>query len=180
MRTVFSIFCLVMLLGITVPAEAQLRQDVPQLDATTRLYDKGNFSLNKFFDPAHFKMSHSFDLSAGSFGGGTSSLAMYTNSLQWQFSSKLAARADIALAFSPLGNSNLNGFSRGNSGRVFLRNLEVAYRPSKNTELHLSIRQNPYGSYLNPYGYYNPYGYSSFNTGYYGGSNRLFWNDHLR
>ncbi len=179
MKTVFPIICLLMMLSIAAPAEAQLRQDLDQLDSSTRLYDKGSFSLNKFFDPAHFKMSHSVDFSAGSFGGGSTSLAMYTNSMQWQFSSKLAARADIALAFSPLGNSRFNGLSRGNQGRVFLRNLEVAYRPSKNTELHLSVRQSPYGSYLNPYGYSN-YGYGMFGGDVYGGTNRLFWNDRLK
>ncbi len=185
MRHALSILCLVLMLGIAFPAQAQLRRDVHSQSAPARLYDQGGFSLNKFFDPAHFRMSHSLEFTAGSFGGQSSSLAMYTNTMMFQFSSKLAGRVDMALAYSPTGN--VGSVTGSNQGRLFLRNAELAYRPTKNMQLHLSVRQSPYGYYASPYGYggyggYSPYGgrYSSFQAGFGADDRDLFWNDRLR
>jgi hypothetical protein len=187
MRQNLFTFCVVVLLFAVSPAEAQLRTDAVTSDASVRLYDQGQtgFSLNKYFSPAHFRMSHSFELSTGSFGGG-SSLGMYTNSMMWQFSSKLAARADIAFAYSPDGNNNLNNvLGGGNNGQVFVRNAEVAYRPSKNMQIHLSYRNSPYGGYYgaNGYGGYGSgYGYrsgGSFQATVGGNSRDMFWNNNL-
>ncbi|NKN80779.1 hypothetical protein HF633_13520, partial [Weissella cibaria] len=127
MRKAISAGCLLLVLGLAVPAQAQLREAVQEMTAPAKLYDQGGFSLNKFFSPAHFRMSHSFELSAGSFGGQTASLAMYANTMAWQFSSKLAARVDVAFAFSPLAGTDFDGLSQGNQGRIFLRNAEIAW-----------------------------------------------------
>lgn len=170
----------------TTPASAQLRAEATQIDAPVRLYDAGGtgISLNKYFSPEHFKMSHSFEFSSGSYGG---SMGMYTNSMAWQFSSKLAARVDVALAYSPDGASTTGQLSNsafGNQGgRIFLRNAELAYRPTENTLFQFSVRQSPYGQYMSPYGY-DRYGYNRYGSGFsgrfgyndgYAGS--LFWND---
>jgi hypothetical protein len=188
--SVFALFVVALLFAVS-PAEAQLRTDAVSSDGSVKLYDQGQsgFSLNKFFSPAHFQMSHSFELSTGSYGGGSSSLGMYTNSMMWQFSSKLAARADVAFAYSPDGgNNNLNNVvGGGNSGQVFVRNAEIAYRPSKNMQIHLSYRNNPNG------GYYGSNGYGGYGGGYgnsyrsggsfeatYGRDSRdMFWNNNL-
>ncbi|GIV58405.1 MAG: hypothetical protein KatS3mg042_1318 [Rhodothermaceae bacterium] len=177
MRKALSIGCLLLMLGLAWPAQAQLREAAHELKAPARLYDQAGFSLNKFFSPAHFRMSHSFEFSAGSFGGQANSLAMYTNTMAWQFSSKLAARVDVAFAFSPFSGTDLEGLHTGNQGRVFLRNAELAWRPAENVMLNISVRQSPYGLYASPYGYYNPYG------NLYGVRHNaadLFWNDNLR
>jgi hypothetical protein len=119
------------------------------------------FLMNTVFNPKYFQMSHGFEMSMGSSSYGTSSLAMYTNSLQWQFGSKLAAQADVSVAYSPFGSTNV-GFSSnpgsvsGRSADVFLRNASVAYQPSENVRLNLSYHRSPYGSYLRPYGWYRP------------------------
>ena len=194
MRQSLFTFCVVALLFAVSPAEAQLRTDGLMTGSSVRVYDHGQsgFSLNKFFGPAHFRMSHSFELSSGSFGGRGSSLGMYTNSMMWQFSSKLAARADIAFAYSPDGNNNLNNVvGGGNSGQVFIRNAEVAYRPAKNMQIHLSYRNSPYGGYYGAtgyggygrgYGYGSGYGYQSgglFQATYGRDSRDMFWNNNL-
>ena len=182
MRTSFLSLLLIALLAFAAPAQAQLRSANSPAEASVRLYEQGNagFSLNKYFSPEHFAMSHSFELS--SFGG--NSMSMYTNSMQWQFSSKLAARLDVAAAYSPLGSQSGMSVTGQSDSRVFVKNAELAYRPKENVQLHLSFRQSPYGSYMSPYGYggygYNRYGGSSFQADY-GSSNRdLFWNDRLR
>ena len=184
MRKLLSLLCFVVLLGLAVPVQAQLRQDVQAQQTSAKLYgtDGPAFSLNQLFSPEHFRMSHSYEMSFGSFGGQASSLGMYTNTMMFQFSQKLAARVDVAFAHSLLNNGMRNPLGPdADRGQVFLRNAEIAYRPTENMRLHLSVRQSPYGGYMNPYGYgYNPYHGSSF-YGTFGSADRdLFWNDGQR
>lgn len=182
MRNLLSLLCLIVLLGVTLPAQAQLRENVRSQDARAQVYGQSGtaFSLNQLFSPDHFQMGHSYEMSFGSFGGATSSLGMYTNTMRFQFNSQLAARVDMAYAFSPLGKINPLG-PGDNQGQFFLRNAEIAYRPSKNVQLHLQVRQSPYGSYMSPYGY-NPHYYGNRMHMRYGasGMDDLFWNDDLR
>jgi hypothetical protein len=171
---------LVVCLSIAQPAEAQLRDDIRVREAPTQLYGSADTGINLFdrlFSDEHFQMGHSYEMSFNSFGGRSSSLGMYTNSLMWQFNDKLAARADISVAHSPFGSSA--GFQDQNP-RVFLRNAEIAYRPADNVRLHFQIRQSPYGAYGSPYGY-SPYA----RRGYYGmgfgaPQGDLFWKDTSR
>lgn len=192
MRQSLFVVCLILILGVTTPVNAQLRTDATTENATVRLYDFGEtgFSLNRYFSPEHFRMSHSVEFSSGSFGGTGSSLAMYTNSLMWQFSQKLAARVDVAFAYSPFSDERLQGITGGNNGRVFIRNADLVYKPSENSRLQLSFRQSPYGMYASPYGNrgygnrgygYRPYyGGSSFQATYSSSDRNLFWNDRIR
>ena len=186
MRNIVSVVCLLILLGTISPAQAQLRETALEQRAPSKLYDTSNksgFTLNKLFDPAHFRMGQSIEFSTGSFAGRTSSLGMFTNSMMWQFNQKLAARVDVSVAYSPnagtLGNSSGN-LANGNA-QVFIRNAEFAYRPSENVQLHLSFSQSPYGRYGSPHGYYGyrPYGYGarSFMSASFGRNQDLFWDD---
>ncbi len=185
MRKSLFLVCFIVLLGAAMPAQAQLRETSLDQRAPARLYDthKSGFSLNQLFDPAHFRMGQSVKFSSSSFGGQSMSMGMFTNSMMWQFSQKLAARVDMSVAYSPNAenfNSSAFGGNQAGSPRVFIRNAEVAYRPSENVQLHLSFRQSPYGGYMNPYGY-SPYGYGSRSAmGVSRGSSDLFWNDEPR
>ncbi|MEX0822708.1 MAG: hypothetical protein WD021_11220 [Rhodothermales bacterium] len=189
MRNLLSLVTLIVLLGVAAPAEAQLRANVQNQETRTQLYGQQNsaFSLNDLFSPEHFQMSHSYEMSFGSFGGSSSSMGMYTNTMRFQFNSQLAARVDMAYAFSPFGQASAFG-GASEQGQLFLRNAEIAYRPSENVQLHIQVRQSPYGRYMSPYGY-SPYGYSPYRGGYgnhmhVGFDSRraddMFWNDGLR
>lgn len=182
MRNVLFLACLVAGLLLVTPVQAQLRQNLPSAErAPARLFDEGgsSFSLNRLFSPEQFRMSHSYEMSMGSFGGSASSLGMYTNSMMWQFNQKLAARVDVSFAHSPFGG---NGFGPGQdalgleNGRVFLRNAEIAYRPTENTSFHLSFRQSPYGGYMSPYGYGMAPGGGGFSSPY-SSHHELFFRD---
>ena len=193
MRQTLFVACLVLMLGLTTPAEGQLRSDVLSEESTVRLYDQAasGFSLNRFFSPAHFQMSHSLEFSTGSYGGSASSMGMYTNSMMWRFSHRLAARVDVAMAYSPYQDDRLQGVTGANNNRVFLKNAEIAYRPTENSQIHLSFRQSPYGSYMSPYGSggygRGGYGYDDYNyrgrsggvfEARFGPNDRdLFWNN---
>ncbi len=178
MRKVFPLLCLLAILSLAVPAQAQHRANLPVQRAGVRLFDQGGpgFTLNKLFSPEHFRMSHSFEMSMGSFGGHTSSLGMYTNTMQWQFNNKLAARVDIAVAQNLFGGDNVTSFNglafqQRQGPQVFLRNAEVAYRPTENVQFNISVRQSPYGAYMSPFGYYGM-GYDYFGMRH---SDPFFW-----
>lgn len=184
MRKTLSLLFLLAFLGTAVPVQAQFREAVPESRSSARLYDAdgaAGFVLNKLFSPSVFRMSHSVEMSFGSFGGQSSSLGMYTNTMAWQFSDKLAARVDLSVAYSPFNNSS---FGLGEQKpRFFLRNAEIAYRPSDKMQINLQVRQSPYGSYMSPYGYYNPYGYGGYSRAAFmhaGPSHDLFWRDNPR
>ena len=162
MRSILTSSILVAMLILATPAEAQLRAASTNGSSPVQLYDSGakGFLMNTLFNPQHFKMNHSFEMSMGSGGGYSSSLAMYTNSMLWKFGDKFAARADIAMAYSPYSSGFNGGGSFSQSPRVFLRNAEINYQPLKNMHIHLSVRQSPYGNYASPFGYHaSPYGY---------------------
>ena len=150
MRILFSLLCLVLMLSVVNPAEAQLRETANG-PAATALYDEGSAGsslLNTLFSDDHFRMSHAYEMSMSSFGGNTASMGMYTNSMMWQFNEQWAARVDVSLAHSPFGG---NSAFNDQDPQVFLRNAEVAYRPSENMEFRFQMRQSPHGSYMSPY-----------------------------
>ena len=180
MRRALSVICLSVFLFVAVPAEAQLRDGEVTRNAPVKLFDGGEaaLTLNKLFSPAHFRMSHSYEFSSGSFGGAGGSMGMYTNTMMWQFNQKLAARVDVSYAHSPFGGSQFsNGSAAGpfGNGQLFLRNAEIAYRPSETFQFHFSVRQSPYGRYMSPYGYGNYFGQRDLYR-----SSGLFWNEDLR
>jgi hypothetical protein len=178
MRTSIFALLLIALVAFSTPAQAQLRSIGAPRASSVQLYDGGGtgFSLNRFFSPEHFAMSHSFELS--SFGG--SSMSMYTNTMQWQFNSKLAARVDVAAAYSPLGSQSEMSVTGNSDSRVFVKRADFAYRPKENVELRLSFRQNPMNMYMNRYGSggypYNQSGGSSFMAEFGPNNDNLFWN----
>jgi hypothetical protein len=171
MRATISLLCLVTVLSLTAPAQAQLRDDPATSSVRTQLYDTSSDVFNKLFSDEHFRMSHSYQMSMSSFAGQTASMGMYTNSMMWQFNSDWAARVDVSVAHPFSGNS---AFGQEQNARVFLRNAEVAYRPSENMQFRFQVQQSPYGRYMSPYGSYRPYsrfGRVSTQTP----TNQLFW-----
>ena len=184
MRTTLFLFFLVLSLSVATPAAAQLRTEARTQPAEAKVYDEGavQAAFNKVFSPEHFKMGHSYEMSYSAFGGEGASMGMYTNSMMWQFNSKLAARVDVSLA-QPFGG-DLYGDPNGGP-RLLLRNAEIAYRPTENMMLHFSMQQSPYGGYLGPQGYGGAYGYRpyrgarAFNARVGTAPESLFWNDDL-
>ena len=153
MRTVLLLLCLVFVLSATAPAHAQLRETAQKNSSVvTQLYDTGSGAtdaLGTLFGAEDFRMGHSYQMSFSSFGGSTSSMGMYTSSMMWQFNSDLAARVDVSVAH-PLASNSAFG---NQEAKVFLRNAEVAYKPSDNMKIHFQVQQSPHGRYASPYGY---------------------------
>jgi hypothetical protein len=96
-----------------------------------------------------FRMSHSYEMTMGTFGGQTYNQNYYTNSMALQFNDKMTGKLDVAVAHSPFGN----GMMMNQGPRVFVRNAEFQYQFSPKTQLSVSFQQHPWNRYQNPYLY---------------------------
>lgn len=159
---------LLIVLISSASAYAQLRTDLPGGPAPVVLTDSQRpLTLSGLFNTQTLRIGHSYEFSYTGYAGGSLGLGIYTTSLQWQPSSRLAARVDVGVAHSPFGSADVQqalGFDQNTPARVFLRNAEIAYRPTENSVLRLQIQQNPMGAYgRSPYGSYaSPYGYGGY------------------
>lgn len=161
------------LLAFSVPVRAQRAADVPSRPAPVVLSETPSaLGLGQLFNAQTLKFSQSYEASYSGGAGGSVGLGVYTASLRWQPTQNLAGRVDVGVMHSPFGSSEIQsglGLDGASDTRVFLRNAELAYRPTENAMIHLSVQQSPYGSYASPYGT-SGYGYGSRAYGLYGGS----------
>ncbi|MFN3596642.1 MAG: hypothetical protein ACK41D_05160 [Rubricoccaceae bacterium] len=163
------LFALTLLLAagllVAAPAHAQLRAEAPGRAAPVAVYGGAGSqavpSLGSMFNAQTLRFGQSYEASYSTGAAGSLGLGVYTSSLRWQPSERLAGRVDVGVAHSLGGSQHLQaalGFDE-NPARVFLRNAEIAYRPTANSVLHLQFQQSPYGTYAQPYGAYaQPYG----------------------
>ena len=181
---------LALLLAVALPVRAQRAADVPGRQAPVALSETpGALSLGTLFNAQTLDFSQSVEASYGSGYGGSLGMGMYTASLRWQPSARLAARVDVSAARTLFDSGRLDASfgTPGQDTRVFLRNAELAYRPTENSVIHLQISQSPYGSYAAPYG--QSYGLGRGGLGYgqngfgqsarlrIGGADDLFFRD---
>jgi hypothetical protein len=181
----------VLLALYAAPATAQRRADLPGAPAPVSVYTDGAAAvptLGSLFNRSNFRVNTSYELSYSGFGGESLGLGVFTTTLRWQPTSRLAARVDVAAAHSPFGSAgvqNALGFDADTPARVYLRNAEIAYRPTDNSVLTLQIQQSPFGSYAAPYGAYgygpygSPFGYGNSLRATFGSADgdALFWRD---
>ena len=188
MRIAFATLLLAAVLLVADPAHAQLRSDLPGNAPATLYTAPETPTLASLFNAQTLRLSHSYEMSYSSFAGAGVGLGIYTSSLRWQPSDRLAARVEVGVAHSPFGDAGVQsalGFSQDTPALVFLRNAELAYRPTANSVIHLQVQQSPFGAYASPYGYgrYGGYGYAPFYGGstlsarYSSDSDALFWRD---
>ncbi len=147
----------------------QLPQDVNV--GSSMLAPRSNNLLFGFFNPANFRMSHSYNFSYTSFGKHSLALGMYTNSIFYKFSDPLTMQVDVSLTHSPY-NTFGRQFQNQFNG-IYLSRAALNWRPSENTMIHFEFRNLPTSYYLmNPYYGYYPYWYrydeNGFNDWYIG------------
>jgi len=104
-----------------------------------------------WFNPEKFHMRHSFDFSYMTSGGQGLSLGTYTNSMSYQFSDNLNARADVSLSYSPF-STGPTVLKKNDLSAVYLSRAQVNYSPWDNVIVQFQYRQMPTGSY-----YYSPF-----------------------
>ena len=135
---------------------ASMAQFKTQVDQGPIVSDGMSSSTGSFlfgwFNPDNFHMRHSFDLSYQTFGGQGMSLGTYTNSMTYDFSEKLNARADISMSYSPYNTFSTFGGKKNDLSKIYLSRAELNYKPWENVMVKVQYRQLPYGSY-----YYSPF-----------------------
>ncbi len=165
---VLSLFLLIGIFAVPQISEAQFRDtdyEPTDYSGVVSTDNSGTHDLG-WFD---FRMDHSYEMTVGSFGGNTYNQNFYTNTMHFLFNENLTGRVDLSVAHSPFGNSL---FGEDQGPQFFIRNAELNYNITDNTQLRFQFRQIPGGMY-NPYGYghgyYNPY--RSRFSGHQGGFN---------
>lgn len=109
--------------------------------------------LNNFFKN-NVKMSHSYSMNFGSFGGSYQNINAYTNTLNFFFTPNLTGRLDVSFLHSPFGGSDFVNSENKLGGQVLIRNAELNYKINDKAHIRLQYQQLPYS-----YGYHNPFGY---------------------
>lgn len=190
MRSAVLTAALGLSLLLASPAAAQLQADVPGRQAPVEVLaspQAPTLSLGSLFNAQTLSLSHGYEYSYSTGAGGSLGLGVLTSSLRWQPSARLAARVDLGLAHGATGSlASAAGFSPEAPGRLFLRNAEIAYRPTDRATLRLQVQQTPYGAACgvggSVYGraaYGASDGCSSFGVGAQTGASDLFWRTDL-
>ncbi|RJP59200.1 MAG: hypothetical protein C4543_06960 [Ignavibacteriales bacterium] len=143
-----------LILVLFIPVDAQFKEDLNNQVSIKEGFINPDLSNNifGFIDPDKFSMNHSVSMSYSAFSGQAIALGVYTNSLRYDFSDNLNFQVDASIVNSPY-NTLGDGFTNNING-IYLSRAAVSYKPSKNTQISLEIRQGP-GAYYN--NYYSPY-----------------------
>lgn len=150
---------LVLLVGMLVlplhNGMAQFRSDSEStLDRTGQIV-RSNDSQDQtsLFGLKDFQMNHSYEISAGSFGGNMYNSNTYTNTMHLLFNENLYGRVDLSMSHSPFGN-NLMG--QNDQAQIYVRNAELNYNFNDNARIQLRFQQLPAGHGYG-YGYHSPF-----------------------
>ena len=150
MRSAALALCLAGVL-LASPADAQRRADLGRPAPVVLSETPGALSLGALFNAETLDLSQSYSFSATSGAGGSLGLGVYTTSLRWQPSSRLAGRVSVSAAHSPFGSAGVQsalGLDGAAPARVYLDRAELAYKPTENSVIHLSFQNSPFGRCL--------------------------------
>lgn len=164
MKKLFLSTILITLISVA-SANAQLRDDTatpydysgPIVNVNSPTVDNG---LDRFFRT--FKMSHSYSMNFGSYGGNYQNVNAYTNTMQFSLSPRLHGRVDVSFLHSPFGG-NAYGSQGGFDNQVVIENAELNYQISDKANISIQYRQVPAYYGYSPFGSGYGYGYSRFN-----------------
>lgn len=137
-------FTLAIIAILAVTSYAQLAGDL----SSGPVKAKPKLSL---LDPSRLHMTQSYSLMYSSSTAGSSSLAMYFNSIEYQVSNPLTVRFNIGYLHQP--GTILKSGGTGSRGGQIIPGLSLTYRPSDSFLFRFDYRQMPilnsnYSGYL--------------------------------
>lgn len=120
-------------------------------------------------DPSRFRMKQSYSLSYMSGAGGSGSVGMYVNNIEYQLFKPLTLKVGLGYMHQPFGSQGANSGGLAIDNGFFIPSAGLEYRPSENFLLKVDFRQYPSGS--SPYsrwgyGGWTPYGRSNLFNGW--------------
>ncbi len=154
-KTTIFLFALLLISNITF---SQFK-NIP-LETQTKL--KNNNLILGFINPNNFTIEHSFNMSYGTIGSASVSLASYTARLGYLINKNMKLSADVTMQYSPfasLGSSNtgLNQSFQNSFNGINLSRVSFDWKISKNAYLsfnYINNKNNNYFNYNNPFGYW--------------------------
>jgi hypothetical protein len=147
-------FMLIGILALGHCAYGQLKPDQEQEVTASQAMLRPASSIGSFLgllNSDNFMMHHNLSFSYLSYGGGTMSVASYTNSMFYKIADPLNVRVDLTLQGSPFGQNG--GFAASDMNKLFISRAELKYQPWENTSVRFEYRNMPLGYY----GRYSPY-----------------------
>ncbi|MDX1672297.1 MAG: hypothetical protein R3211_08135 [Balneolaceae bacterium] len=146
-------FAIVLMLTVfsAAAAQAQLRKEQSNPDEYMGPIVKENSTqVGNWSNLFNMKMSHTYSINVGSFGGQMYNMNAYTNTMEFFFSERMTGRVDISFLHSPFGNSFLNEGSGDFGGKVIIRNAELNYQLGERSHITVQFQQHPFGGF-SPY-----------------------------
>ena len=125
--------------------DARISESLIQPPSSTFLFD--------WFDPSRFQMHHTLSISYLTAGGQGMSLGTYTNSMLYQFSDNLNARADVSLSYMP--TNSFSRFGKQDLSNLYLSRAQLNYRPWENMSIQVQYRALPFTALSSPW--YQPW-----------------------
>jgi len=115
-------------------------------------------------DPSRFRMRQSYSLSYMSGSGGSGSVGMYMNNIEYKLFEPLTLHVGLGYLHQPFGSSGGNAVGLSADNGFFIPSAGIEYHPSENFLLMVDFRQYPSGT--SPYdrwgyGGWTPYGRSN-------------------
>lgn len=165
-RSRIPLLLLVLVLGISVAASAQMREHVQaEGDLTGNTVQHDTMEPGSLENLFNMQMNHSYTMMFSSFGGQYQNINAYTNTMRFSFTDRLTGRLDLSLLHSPFGSSGVIGNQSNGLGTQFLiRNAELNYQINDRSSIHLQFQQVPTMGTRPGSWYGNP-----FNSPYRGG-----------
>ena len=115
-----------------------------------------------FINPKNFSLTHSVNMSYGSYGNASVGLASYTATLSYKVLKNMNVSADVTMQYSPYASISsdplVNKDFQNSLNGINLSRVSLNYRPFKNmfiTVDYVNLKNNPYGYYNNSF--YNSY-----------------------
>jgi hypothetical protein len=120
-------------------------------------------------DPSRFRMRQSYSISYMSGAGGSGSVGMYVNNIEYQLFKPLMLRVGLGYLHQPFGSRGANSAGLSVDDGFFIPSAGLEYRPSENFLLMVDFRQYPSGTAPYSrwgYGNWSPYGRSNLFDGW--------------
>lgn len=132
------------------------------LETQNKLKSNNNLILG-FINPNNFSISHSFNMSYGTIGSSSVSLASYTATLAYKLNENMHLSADVTMQYSPfasLGGATtaMNKDFQNSFNGISLSRVSFDWKISKNAFLSFNYINNK-NNYLFGNPYYGYYGY---------------------
>jgi len=153
-----SILVSLCILCLTFSAQAQFKSQTERTPVDVKGAITTPTTLFGLFSPDRFYMTQSYGVSFYTGGGQSSSLGLYTNSMNFKLSDPLMLRVNMGVSHQPFAGKE-------NQNAQFLHGAELIYKPSRYFQMNVGYSNSPYYSGLGYGNYFSP-GFQSSDNGF--------------